>query len=202
MMPFENSVIAMALNRIPSAVARVSFETKPMSQLLDFYRGDRTDTEGRLLKDIWNWDDDDLESVHDYIQWLFPLTEPSQFNPNSPLLTGTDIAAFKCEPLLESNLKMSFERILRFLGFQMTADGKVVEADSFSTRIPDVWAIPNHNWLRISRILRSLTVLGLESQAQALYEKLSTIYQRRKFPIPVNTFQYWTDAVMPDQTKR
>jgi hypothetical protein len=44
-----------------------------MSQLLAFYRGEGTDAEGRFLKDIWTWTDDDLEAVHDFIQWLFPL---------------------------------------------------------------------------------------------------------------------------------
>ena len=48
-----------------------------MSRLLDFYRGLKADTEGRSLKEILAWDEDDLEAVHDFIQWLFPLPEPS-----------------------------------------------------------------------------------------------------------------------------
>jgi hypothetical protein len=83
-----------------------------MSRLLDFYRGLETDTQGRLLEDILAWPDDDLEAVHDFIQWLFPLPEPSQFNPDAPLLTEIDIAAFKSDPLLQANLMKSFERIL------------------------------------------------------------------------------------------
>ena len=171
------------------------FESKTMSQLLNFYRGKSTDSEGRLLKDIWTWNDDELESVHDYIQWLFPLSALSRFNPDAPLLTGNDIAAFKVEPLLQANLLMSFKRILTFLGFEMTTDGKIVEADNFHERIADIWAIPNHNWLRISRILRSLTVLGLKAPAHAFYDKLRSYYDSRRFPIPTNTFAYWTDAV-------
>jgi hypothetical protein len=89
----------------------------------------------------------------------------------------------------------SFERILGFLGFSLAADGKVVESDHFPARIPDVWAIPNHNWLRITRILRSLTLLGMQAQAQALCDRLGAYYHSRRFPIPANTFRYWTDAV-------
>ncbi len=166
-----------------------------MSRLLDFYRGLKTDTEGRLLDDILGWPDDDLEAVHDFIQWLFPLPEPSQFNPDAPLLAEADIAAFKSDPVLQANLLRSFNRILGFLGFAMTDDGKVVEGKNFSARIPDVWAMSNHNWLRISRILRSLTLLGMKSQADALYERLSGYFTSRKFPIPANTFRYWTEAV-------
>ena len=106
-----------------------------MSRLLDFYRGQATDAEGRLLKEIWTWDDDDLEAVHDFIQWLFPLPEPSQFNPDAPLLTEEDIDAFKNDPILRANVMKSFERILAFLGFSLAEDGKVVEGDNFPARI-------------------------------------------------------------------
>ena len=168
-----------------------------MSRLVDFYRGQGTDSEGRTLKEIWAWNNDDLEDVHDFIQWLFPLPEPSQFNPNAPLLTHDDIGAFKGDSVLQANLLKSFDRIMGFLGFAMTNDDKVIEGDNFSNRIPDVWAMPNHNWLRISRILRSMVLLGMERQAQALYERLSAYFTSRKFPIPANTFRYWTEAVKP-----
>ena len=166
-----------------------------MPRLLDFYRSQGTDTEGRFIKDIWAWADDELEAVHDFIQWLFPLPEPSQFNSDAPLLTDADIAAFSTEPLLQANLMKSFERILGFLGFSLTRDGKVMEGDNFPARIADIWAVPNHNWLRITRILRSLTLLGMEGQAQALYDRLREFYRSGRFPIPANTFRYWTDAV-------
>ena len=165
-----------------------------MPRLLDFYRGLGTDIEGRRLEDILAWPDDDLEAVHDFIQWLFPLPEPSQFNPDAPLLTSKDIAAFKNDPVLRANLMKSYERILAFLGLSLS-EGKVVDGPSFTARVADVWASPNHNWLRISRILRSLTLLGMAAQAQAHYERLDAIYSSRKFPISADTFRYWTEAV-------
>jgi hypothetical protein len=166
-----------------------------MSRLVDFYRGLATDAEGRLLKDILAWPDDDLEAVHDFIQWLFALPEPSQFNPDAPLLTDEDIAAFKSDPVLQANLMKSFERILAFLGLSLSHQGEVVEGQNFTARVPDVWGSPNHNWLRITRILRSLMLLGMEGQAQAFYRWLDATYRSRKFPIPANTFRYWTKAV-------
>jgi hypothetical protein len=50
-------------------------------------------------------------------------------------------------------------------------------------------------WLRISRILRRLMLLGMAAQAKALYEWLDAIYTSRKFPISADTFRYWTEAV-------
>jgi hypothetical protein len=164
-----------------------------VSQLLDFYRGEGTDAGGRRLDDILAWRDNMLEAVHDFIQWLFPLPEPSRFNPDAPLLTPDDIAAFRRDPALRANLRRSFERILTFLGLQLRDDGKVVEGDF--VRIEQVFGYQNHNWLRVTRILRSLRLLGLEDESQALYRRLTDLRNRRRFPIDMETFRYWTAAV-------
>lgn len=165
-----------------------------MSRLLDFYLGLETDIEGRLLEDILAWPDDDLEEVHDFIQWLFPLPERSRFNSDAPLLTKEDIASFKSDPVLQANLMKSLDRILAFLGLSLS-EGKVIRGENFTARVADAWASPNHNWLRITRILRSLTLLGMEAQAEALYQWLNSIYTSRKFPISADTFKYWTEAM-------
>lgn len=81
-----------------------------MSRLVDFYRGTKTDIEGRLLTDILSWPNDDFEEVHDFIQWLFPWMEPSQNNPDAPLLTNEDIAVFRNDPVIQANLKKSFDQ--------------------------------------------------------------------------------------------
>lgn len=166
-----------------------------MSRLVDFYRGKVTNTEGRRLADIWSWDDEELEFVHDYIQWLFPLTEPSQFNPDAPLLTADDIAAFQTDPGLQTSLRRSFDRILAFLGLALTEEGQVVEGPNFAARAAGVWAAPNHNWLRVTRILYSLVLLGMALEARALYDWLAAAYTSRKYPISAETFWYWTEAV-------
>ena len=57
-----------------------------MTPLVKFYRGEGRDSEGRLLSEIWAWGNQELEDVHDFIQWLFPLPEPSRFNADAPLM--------------------------------------------------------------------------------------------------------------------
>lgn len=166
-----------------------------MSRLVTFYRGEGTDTEGRRLTELWSWDDDSLEAVHDFIQWLFPLPEPSRFNPDAPLLTAEDIATFRQDERLQANLRRSFERFLTFLGLTPAENGEVIQGPNFAARLPDVWAAPNHNWLRISRVLRCLRLLGLAHEAQALFDRLDAFYRERKFPILADTFRYWSDAV-------
>jgi hypothetical protein len=166
-----------------------------MSRLVEFYAGRATDTEGRRLAAILAWDDDDLEQVHDFIQWLFPLPEASRFNPDAPLLSAADVAAFRADAHLRANLEKSFARILTFLGLACAAAGKVVAGPNLAARARDVWAFPNHNWLRITRILRSLTLLGLEDRARAFFERLEDFYARHKYPIGADTFAYWKNAV-------
>jgi hypothetical protein len=166
-----------------------------MSKLLDFYRGEAADAGGRMLEDLWGWGDDQWEEVHDFIQWLFPLPEPSRFNADAPLLTPQDIAAFRGDGQLRANLRMSFGRLLAFLGLCPAGGSQVGLGPNFAARVPDVWEVPNHNWLRISRALRSLTLLGLAAEARALYARLEDLYRSRKYPIPADTFRFWAEAV-------
>ena len=45
-----------------------------------------------------------LEAVHDYIQWLFPLPEPSGFNVAAPVLDRDSIQEFRTRPELQQKL--------------------------------------------------------------------------------------------------
>jgi hypothetical protein len=63
-----------------------------------------------------------------------------------------------------------------------------------------VWLSPgNHNHLRITRILRCFSLLGLEAEAKAFFDCLSEIYeneQSRPLPaISTETILYWRRAV-------
>jgi hypothetical protein len=80
-----------------------------MSLLVDLYRGRAVDTEGRSLKDVLSWPDDELEVVHDFVQWLFPLPEPSRFNPDAPLLTTSlpSMPTPSCVPTFYSHTTVS-----------------------------------------------------------------------------------------------
>src|SRR5208283_1467128 len=46
------------------------------------------------LHEIQEWADGQLEAVHDYIQWVFPLPERSGFNVAAPVLTRESIREF------------------------------------------------------------------------------------------------------------
>jgi Opioid growth factor receptor (OGFr) conserved region len=163
-----------------------------MSHLVDFYRGLAADTEGRNLADLWAFSDDEMEEVHDFIQWVFPLREPSRFNPDAPLVEESDIREFKADSELQEALAHSFRRFLAFLGLTFEA-GKVVEAADFATKAI-VWRYPNHNWLRITRVLTSTRMLGLEAESRAFFDFLVAVRNRPFSGIDARTFQFWTSA--------
>ena len=87
-----------------------------MSQVIEFYRDEGRDSEGRTLEDIWNMSDEELMHSDDVIQWLFPLDKESAFNPDVPILTDDDIKLFRQSPILRQSVLTSFHRFLTVLG--------------------------------------------------------------------------------------
>lgn len=164
-----------------------------MSRLIDFHLGSGRDGSGRRLADVRAFSNDELEDHHDFIQWLFPMRTISRFNPSAPTLTDDDIRTFQNTILLRDSLRQSFQVFLAFLGFRMES-GRVVPADDFESRA-DLWRYPNHNWLRITRVLTSLTTLGLESEALALFEALKELRESDRWAIGDDTFRFWESAV-------
>ena len=172
------------------------------SRLLAFYRGTGTDHRGRTREEIVGWDNDRLERVHDFIQWLFPLDKPSPVNPSAPVLTRSDRDTFQKEPALRERLLDSFHRLLAFYGLERRADAHactIQKAPDWSVR-SDVWLHPhNHNHLRITRILKCLMLLGAREEAAAFYRVLNDVYASNdSTKITPVTMQYWTRAVSGD----
>ena len=173
------------------------------SPLIAFYSGAAPDHRGRFLRDIQQWSDERLEAVHDYIQWLFPLPEPSPVNPLAPLLDRPAIEAFHAQPELRRSLGVSLARMLRFYGLELDSGPPpaVTRAENFAERARN-WLWPgNHNHLRITRILKCVRLSGLESEARAFFECLTGIYEEeRRKPRPeitAETFRFWSAAVGP-----
>jgi hypothetical protein len=135
------------------------------SRIIAFYDGTEPDHRGRYLHEIQQWPDDQLEAVHDYIQWLFPLPEPSGFNLAAPVLDRESIQEFRTRPDLQEKLRASFLCLMKFYGLEANSgeQASVIRAPNFAAKAT-VWLSPgNHNHLRITRILKCLNVLGLLS---------------------------------------
>lgn len=167
------------------------------SPLVAFYRGRGRDAAGRTLAEIQSWDEDRLERVHDYIQWLFPLDTPSAFNPLAPVLTPADIAAFLTDPELRDRLRASLRVMLAFYGLscESAPEIRIERTARFGARAA-TWLTPgNHNHLRLTRILKCLSLLGLEAYARALLRCLEAIAAEHPGVVSAATLGHWRGAV-------
>jgi hypothetical protein len=162
-------------------------------RLTRFFTGGADDN-GRRFDEILGWDDARLEMVHDYIQWIFPLPEPSGANPWAPVLDAATIAAIRGDVEMQGRLRAAFLRMLAFYGLALQGD-RVVEDLRFSVASRNWLHAGNHNHLRLTRMLRSLRVLGLEHEAGALWEALRSLHEREseagRRTITEETVAFW-----------
>jgi hypothetical protein len=166
-------------------------------RILAFYRREGTDDRGRTLDEIRSFDLGHLESVHDYIQWLFSLEARSGANPGAPTLTPATIAAFRADSALRSELETSFKAMLRFYGLSLTGNAESLRIDQSPDFLErsEVWLSPgNHNYLRLTRILTSLRVLGLPDHATALLSQLELIARTNRDVVGEETLTFWRRA--------
>lgn len=168
--------------------------------LIDFYNQSGEDSYGRSLEDILQWSEEQLETTHNYIQWLFPLIEASTFNSSAPLLNRATISTFKQQQNIQANLVRSLHTMLTFYGLtlhesqpnQLVIERSAKDFASASLR----WLTPgNHNYLRFTRIIKSLCQLGLNHYAEALVHCLRIIYQEHSSTIGLVTYQHWQQAL-------
>ena len=171
--------------------------------LVAFHTALATDRAGRTIEDVWALGPDALEQAHDYIQWLFPLDEPSRAQPASPVLTPEAVEAIRRSPLATGRLLRSAQIMAAFYGFEVTRAGsewRVTRAPSFEVR-RRVWLTPgNHNYLRQTRILRSLLLLGQTELARSWLACLLDVYDEYGSVIGETTVAYWKAAI--DLTSR
>jgi hypothetical protein len=164
--------------------------------LVLFYLGQEANNRGVGLNEILGWDNGRLESQHDYIQWLFPLRAPSGPNPTAAILDDETIQTFRSRPGLQIQVLRSFRRMLAFYGLQMDeATGQITRAPNFNARAA-VWLTPgNHNFLRITRMIHSLGLLGLPDQARAFFAIMQDIAQNEGAGIVGNSLGFWQGAL-------
>lgn len=109
----------------------------------------------------WKGDYDRLEHNHTYIQWLFPLREQG-LNFYAKELTSYEIEEFKKMKEATKRFILAYKTMLDFFGFKlMDKNGNVSRAANWQDRFQHLNE-SQHNYLRITRILKSLGELGYE----------------------------------------
>jgi hypothetical protein len=142
-----------------------------------FLEGEGPDARGRTLFDVLAMDNAALERNHDFIQWLFPLREPSRAVPDAPVLTDADVEAIRESGMAQYALAAATDRMDAF--YRTTHD----------------WLMPNdHNHLRITRIIRSLRLLVGDDQADAFKAAIMGRVEATRAPVSARSRGYWATA--------
>ena len=144
-----------------------------------FLSNKEPDFKNRFLQDIWNYSDEQIEHTHDFIQLLFPLDEESNAVSNGIYLDSHEaIFSLKGNKLAKENIVKSSKWFLLFLA-----------RNSHWKRKHD------HNYLRITRIIKSLRLLVSDDEADLFYESLiKLIDETHKSKINLKTLSYWENS--------
>ncbi|AWN53709.1 opioid growth factor receptor-related protein [Methylobacterium sp. 17Sr1-1] len=143
-----------------------------------FLAGRGQDGRGRYLAEVLAFDDARIEGVHDFIQWLFPLSEPSRAVPGAPVLGAAEAVAIRADPAARAGLLAARDRMLRFYA---GTDGWLTAFD--------------HNHLRITRILTALRDLVGREEARTFHEAVLGLDQAAGSPVNPRSLEYWRRAV-------
>uniref|UniRef100_A0A672RB58 Opioid growth factor receptor like 1 n=1 Tax=Sinocyclocheilus grahami TaxID=75366 RepID=A0A672RB58_SINGR len=110
----------------------------------------------------WRGDYEKLEHNHTYIQWLFPLREQG-LNFYAQELTQDEIKEFQSTREAKRRFLLAYTIMLDFFGIKLLdKNGNVARALNWQDRFQHLNE-SQHNYLRITRILKSLGELGFES---------------------------------------
>jgi hypothetical protein len=170
--------------------------------ILHFYRGSGTDHRGRRLSQILQKSDRWLEETHDYIQWLFPLYVRSKFNPQAPLLTDEVREAFTNPAgahysILQQNFSQAIYRMLIFYGYSFSplAADVVSPIGEWADKAENWLTDGNHNFMRITRMLRSMMLLGRQELARSFHSVLVAAARAHPKIISKRTLSFWDEAI-------
>ncbi|KAM6956554.1 opioid growth factor receptor-like protein 1 [Aplochiton taeniatus] len=119
----------------------------------------------------WRGDYDKLEHNHTYIQWLFPLREQG-LNYYAQELTQEEIKEFQNTREARRRFQQAYALMLDFYGIKlMDKSGNVSRAHNWQERFQHLNE-SQHNYLRLTRILKSLGELGFEAYKAPLVRLL------------------------------
>ena len=146
--------------------------------LVDFLNETGPDHQGRYLQDIWDFNDKAIEQTHDFIQWMFPLTEKSMSVPGAPTLSAEDIEAIRTSEVARANLERSANW---YLGFLQRNDHWIRSYD--------------HNHLRITRAIKSLSLLLSKEIAEGFLNSVFDIAGDRVNVVRQDAVCFWKSGV-------
>ena len=164
-------------------------------EILGFYTGNSPDDKGRYIEDILAFTDEELECTHDYIQWLFPNEIPSGCRgAPAPLLTEPDCRWFNTHPIMELNVHKVLRRMYEFYGFLPHLNETMLTQKDDFYKSKNWYNTQNHNFLRLTRMIKFLRLIGYIQEADGLFDALALVYAQNPLIVGRDTLTFWLNA--------
>jgi hypothetical protein len=155
-----------------------------------FFQNKIRNIDGLTHNDILNYDNKKLEDKHNYIQYLFPLPVKSKYNPDAPVINQIFINEAINNMEIRKNIIKSFLRMLNFYGYSYS----VKPFDIIDKGETKQWLTKqNHNYLRITRILKFLMLVKMDLLAYKFVEQLCKLNESGK--IDKKSFNVWIKTI-------
>lgn len=145
-----------------------------MSEIIAFLQLTYTNQSDKDFNQILAMDNEELEYTHDWVQWLFPLLEPSLAVPDSPIMTLEDVRAIQKSIDLKATYWLGVSRVVDFF---------------VSTKY---WLkYTDHNHKRITRIIRSMKLILGNDDAMLFYDMIMKLNEDAGNPVAWVNREYW-----------
>ncbi|XP_071956721.1 uncharacterized protein [Antedon mediterranea] len=164
--------------------------------------------EGEFIDEIhekWKGNYDVLEYNHNYIQWLFPIREKG-VNWYSQVLQLHEAKRIQKDPAARKRFINSLEMMLGFYGIRIKlikGSYKLCRSDDFESRFKHLNR-SSHNYLRITRIFKSMCELGFEEMQQPLILFFyNEIFETKELKSSVKRsfLTYWLQTIRDDNLR-
>lgn len=103
----------------------------------------------RNIQGIFEYDKEQLEDDHAFIQWVFPTYRPSAYNDRSPVLTKQEIISIRNSPVIRNILNKFKDKMFNYWG--------LYDGDNSKLQL-----LNGHNGLRLSRVIECLTLFRID----------------------------------------
>ncbi len=101
--------------------------------------------------------------------------------------------SMKSNKEIKENILKSLRIILKFYGLKLE-NNNIRIAEEFKEK--HTWITrKNHNFKRITRILKFLVLMDMKEIANSFFSTLSIIYENNKEVIGETSFNYWNRAI-------
>ncbi|MBR3517875.1 MAG: hypothetical protein IKN07_00400 [Lachnospiraceae bacterium] len=152
-----------------------------------FFEGKEPDDLGRYLSKILRFGRIRMELTHNYIQRLFPLAEESRFS-KCDLITKEYITAFQKSILAQDGMRSAYQKMLWFWK---------LDGEQYKNSIYRHWnTYNNHNHWRMSRVLKSLQLLGMEEEYKDFSMRIRWIIDHPKqYRVTGDTVKIWMEYI-------